>query len=63
MYCTYKTVNTSINYVDNRRTMTATNYRPVLSSERAPHIDKPVTVQEYLICGHEPQTGLDTKTD
>jgi hypothetical protein len=33
-----------------------TNDRPDLSSERAPHMDKAVTF-------HEPQTGLDTKTN
>jgi hypothetical protein len=43
--------------------MTTTNDRPVFPSEGAPDIDKPVTVQQYLISGHENQMGLDTKTD
>jgi hypothetical protein len=40
-----------------------TEDRPVLSSERAPHKDKTVTVKLNLISGHEPQMRLDTKTD
>jgi hypothetical protein len=40
-----------------------TNDRPVLTSEEAPYFDKHVTVKQYLISGHEPQMGLDTKTD
>jgi hypothetical protein len=40
-----------------------TNDRPVHSSEGAPNFDKHVTVKQYLIFGHEPQMGLDTKTD
>jgi hypothetical protein len=36
--------------------------RPVLSSERAPHKNKTVTVKELQISGHEPQMGLDTRT-
>jgi hypothetical protein len=43
--------------------MTLTNDRPVLSSERASHKDKTVTVKLNLISGHEPQMVLDTKTD
>jgi hypothetical protein len=43
--------------------MTMTNDRPDLSSEGAPDIDKIVTVKQKLISGHEPQTGLDIKTD
>jgi hypothetical protein len=39
------------------------NDRPDLSSERAPHMDRTVTFNEKQISGHEPQTGLDTKTD
>jgi hypothetical protein len=35
---------------------------PVFSSERAPHKNKTVTVNEQEISGHEPQMGLDTKT-
>jgi hypothetical protein len=44
-------------------TVTLTNDRPVLLSERAPYMDKIVTVKQKLIFGHEPQMGLDTKTD
>jgi hypothetical protein len=40
-----------------------TSDRPILSSERAHHKDKTVTVKQILISGHEPQMGLDTKTD
>jgi hypothetical protein len=43
--------------------MTKTNDRPDLSSEGAPDIDQTITVKQKLISGHEPQTGLDTKTD
>jgi hypothetical protein len=43
--------------------MTVTKDRPVLSSEKAPHKDKTVTVKQQEISGHEPQMGLDTKTD
>jgi hypothetical protein len=39
-----------------------TNDRPVLSSERAPSQGQDSNCQT-VICGHEPQTGLDTKTD
>jgi hypothetical protein len=39
------------------------NDRPVLSSERAPHMDRTVTFKQEEISGHEPQRGLDTKTD
>jgi hypothetical protein len=57
MYYTCKTVNskyilTTDEYVQSiyvtHTAKTATNDRPVLSSKRAPHIDKPVTVQQYL---------------
>jgi hypothetical protein len=44
-------------------TVTLANDRPVLSSERTPHIDRAVTVKEKLISGHEPQMGLNTKID
>jgi hypothetical protein len=37
--------------------------RPVLSLERAPHIDRTATFMQKQISGHEPQTGLDTKRD
>jgi hypothetical protein len=44
--------------------MTLTNDRFVLSSERASHMDRTVTVKQKLISGHEPHMGgLDTKTD
>jgi hypothetical protein len=43
--------------------VTNTDDRPVLSSEGAPDIDKTVNVEQKLISGHEPQMGLDTKTD
>jgi hypothetical protein len=43
--------------------MILTNGRPVLSSQRAAHMCKTVTGKEKLISGHEPQMGLDTKTD
>jgi hypothetical protein len=33
------------------------------SSDRAPHMDKTVTVKQELISGHETQRGLRTKTD
>jgi hypothetical protein len=39
-----------------------TNDRPVLSSERAPHMDRAVTFNQEEISAHEPQMGLDTKT-
>jgi hypothetical protein len=45
-----------------RRPAAYTNDRPVLSSERAPHKNKTVTVKEQYISGHEPQMGLDAKT-
>jgi hypothetical protein len=34
-----------------------------LSSERAPHMDRTVTFKQEETSGHEPQPGLDTKTD
>jgi hypothetical protein len=37
--------------------------RPILSSQRAPHINKPETVWQQQKYGLEPQMGLDTKTD
>jgi hypothetical protein len=43
--------------------VTNTDDRPDLSSEGAPDIDKTVNVKQKLISGHEPQMGLDTKTD
>jgi hypothetical protein len=43
--------------------MTLRNHRPVLSSERAPHIDRTETFKQEDKSGHEPQTGLDSKTD
>jgi hypothetical protein len=43
--------------------VTNTNDRPDLLSEGAPDIDKTVNVKQKLISGHEPQMGLDTKTD
>jgi hypothetical protein len=43
--------------------VTKTNDRPDLSSEGTPDIDKTVNVKQKLISGHEPQMGLDTKTD
>jgi hypothetical protein len=44
-------------------TETLTNYRNVLSSESVPHMDRTVNDKQELICGYEPQMGLDTKTD
>jgi hypothetical protein len=41
--------------------MTLTNDRPILLSERVPHMDRTETFKQ--VSGHEPQTGLDTKTD
>jgi hypothetical protein len=58
MYYTYKTVNNK--YIDKWR-MTMTKDRPIFSSERAPHIDKPKSAQQYLVSGHQPQMGLNTK--
>jgi hypothetical protein len=43
--------------------VTNTDDRPDLSSEGAPDIDKTGNVKQKLITGHEPQMGLDTKTD
>jgi hypothetical protein len=43
--------------------MTTTNDRPDLSSEGAPDVGKTVNVKPKLMSGHEPQMGLDTKTD
>jgi hypothetical protein len=36
---------------------------PLLSSQKAPYVDRTVTVKQKLTSGHEPQLGLDTKTD
>jgi hypothetical protein len=33
------------------------------SRQRGRQTDKTVTVKQYVTSGHEPQTGLDTKTD
>jgi hypothetical protein len=44
-------------------TVTMTKDRPVFSSERAPHINGTVNGKQDLISDHEPQLGLDTKTD
>jgi hypothetical protein len=43
--------------------VTNTDDRPDLSWEGALDIDKTVNVKQKLISGHEPQMGLDTKTD
>jgi hypothetical protein len=43
--------------------MTLTKDRSVLSSERAPHMDRTETFKQEEISGHEPQMGLGTKTD
>jgi hypothetical protein len=45
-----------------RGTASYTKDTSVLSSDRAPHKKKTVTVKEQYISGHEPQMGLDTKT-
>jgi hypothetical protein len=47
--------------IDLMLTMTLTNDRPVLSSERAHHMDRTVTYNQEEISGHESQTGIDTK--
>jgi hypothetical protein len=44
-------------------TMTLTKDRPVLSSDRGPHLDRTVTIKQELISSREPQMGPDTKTD
>jgi hypothetical protein len=44
-------------------TVTLTNDTPDLSSERAPHMERTVTVKQKQISGHEPHMGLDSKTD
>jgi hypothetical protein len=44
-------------------TLNLTNDRPVLSSERAPHMGRTQTFKKKELSGLEPQTGLDTKTD
>jgi hypothetical protein len=48
---------------DQRQSETNTDDRPDLTPEGAPDIDKTVNVKQKLIFGHEPQMGLDTKTD
>jgi hypothetical protein len=40
-----------------------TKDKPILSSERAPHKNKTVTVKQLSISGHEPQIGLEAKID
>jgi hypothetical protein len=40
-----------------------TNERPVLSSERAPHIDETITLKQKQISGHKSQMELDARTD
>jgi hypothetical protein len=42
--------------------LTLTKDRHDLSSERAPHRDKTVTLREKILCDHKSQSGLDTKT-
>jgi hypothetical protein len=49
--------------IDSRRSKTVTNDRPDPPSEGAPDFKTTLTVKQYLISGHEPQMGLDTKTD
>jgi hypothetical protein len=43
--------------------VTLINDRSVLSSERAPYMDRTVTVKEELISGHEPQSQCDFHFD
>jgi hypothetical protein len=43
--------------------MTWTNDKHVLSSERAHKMDRTEIFKQEKISGHEPQMGLDTKTD
>jgi hypothetical protein len=43
--------------------MTAVVDRPVLSSERAPYIDKPATVLTVKKFGVRPQMGFGTRAD
>jgi hypothetical protein len=45
------------------RTTTPTYDRPDLSSERAPHMDRIKTFKQEELSDHEPQTGLDIKTE
>jgi hypothetical protein len=40
-----------------------TNDRPDTSSEGAPDFYKTKSLKQYIKSGHEPQMGLDTKTD
>jgi hypothetical protein len=44
-------------------TMIMTKDRPVLSSKRAPHMDKTLITKQEEISGHELQMGLATKAD
>jgi hypothetical protein len=44
-------------------TATLTKARPVFSSERASNMGRTVIFKQEEISGHEPQMGLDTKTD
>jgi hypothetical protein len=44
-------------------TMTLTNDRPVISSERTHHKDKTLRIKLNLISGHELQMRIDAKTD
>jgi hypothetical protein len=38
--------------------VTVINVKPVLSSERAPHMDRKVTGKQEIISGHEPHDKL-----
>jgi hypothetical protein len=42
-------------------TVTLPNDRPVFSSERAPHVDRIVTVKQVVIPGHEPHQDRQTE--
>jgi hypothetical protein len=52
-------------YLTNDKDRHQTNDRPAPSSDGAPHETKTVTIRPatYLKSCHEPQKGLDTKTD
>jgi hypothetical protein len=43
--------------------MILTNDRPVISSERAPHMGRAETFKQEEISDHKPQAGLDTKRE
>jgi hypothetical protein len=45
------------------RIVQLTNDRPDLSSERAPQMDRTASFTKKKTSGHEPQLGLDTKTN